>query len=436
MLKADSPGMKRGFYGWFVVATAFVTFGLAVGIPYYNLPFFYDYFGKTHGWELKQITLGFPLAALLTIWVGPLLIPRFSPRKLIIAGTGLTAIAFFGFGAMSGSLLTYFVLYFIYTVGYIFSGPIPHQILVSQWFQKKRGRAMGIVYVGVGLFGALGSYLVKTVTDRYGFQTALFTVGGLLFLAWPLSLFLLKDSPAELGQFPDGATVPPSDAKEPPRSFSHLLRSGPFWLLLIGSICSIGSIGSINLHMKFVFRDAGYTDQKVLNATWATASELILFSSIAGRLSIGLLADMFSKKRVMTATYFVVAATILLLLAVSPARPASLYIFAIVFGFSMGADYMLIPLMAAEQFGLNTLSRAMAIILPVNTIGQTWCPYLVSALREHYGNYVAAMTTVFAIAMVGALSIAALPKYAPFSNRPGGSAGGPEARSEANRARV
>ena len=57
----------------------------------------------------------------------------------------------------------------------------------------------------------------------------------------------------------------------------------------------------------------------------------------------------------------------------------------------MGADYILIPLMAAEQFGVNTLARAMGIILPLNTIGQTWCPYLVSVLRQHYGNYVAAM---------------------------------------------
>jgi MFS family permease len=427
---------KTGFYGWWIVATAFVTFGLAVGLPYYNLPFFYDYFGKTHGWELKQITLGFPLAALLTIWVGPLLIPRFSPRKLMIVGTGLTALAFFGFGAMGSSLYTYFALYFLYTVGYIFSGPIPHQILVSQWFQKKRGRAMGIVYVGVGLFGALGSFLVKTVTDRYGFQTALFAIGGLMFLTWPLSLFLLRDQPSEMGQFPDGALVPPSDAKEPSQTFGYLLRSKAFWLLLIGSICSIGSIGSINMHMKFVFRDEGYVDQKVLNATWATASELILISSIVGRLSIGVLADMFSKKRVMTATYFIVAATILLLLAVSPARPASLYIFALVFGFSMGADYMLIPLMAAEQFGMNSLARAMAVILPVNTIGQTWFPYLVSALREHYGNYLAAMATVFAVAMVGALAIAVLPKDAPFAPKRGGGKSDKDSHFEANRARV
>ena len=414
ILREPPTPRPRAFYGWWIVATAFITFGLAVGVPYYNLPFFYDYFQKTFHWDLGQITLGFPVAALLTIWVGPALVPHFSPRKLIIVGTALTAIALFGFGLMQGALTVYFVLYFIYTVGYIFSGPIPHQILVSYWFRKKRGSAMGIVYVGVGLFGGLGSFFVHSVTNRYGFQTSLLALGALMFLTWPLALFLLKDRPDQIGQFPDGADHPPPDDKVAARSFGYLLRSGPFWLLLIGSICSIGSIGSINTHMKFVFRDKGFTNQAVLDSTWTTASVLILWSSIAGRLSIGYFADVFSKKRVMTATYFVVALTILLLLWVSPARNGSVYLFAVVFGFAMGADYMLIPLMAAEQFGINSLARAMAIILPVNTIGQTWCPYLVSALREHFGNYLAPMSVVFAIAMLGALAIAVLPRDSPL----------------------
>ncbi len=405
---------KRRFYGWWIVAATVVTFGIAVGVPYYNTPFFYDYFQRTYHWDLSEITLGFPIAALLTIWVGPVVIPYLSPRKLIIAGTALTAIAFFGFSAMKGALTIYFLLYFVYTAGYLFSGPIPHQILVSYWFQKKRGRAMGIVYVGVGLFGGLGSFFVSGLTARYGFQTALMAVGGLMFLAWPLAILVLRDKPSEMGQYPDGAAGPPADVKLAPHSFWRLLRSGPFWLLMIGSICSIGSIGSINQHMKFVFRDEGFTDQKLLDATWTTASVVILWSSIAGRLSIGYLADLFSKKRVMTTTYFVVAATILLLLLVRPGNQISLYSFSLLFGFSMGADYFLIPLMAAEQFGVNTLARAMAIILPVNTIGQTWCPYFVSKLREHYGNYTAAMAVVFAIAMLGALAIAAMPRHMPL----------------------
>src|ERR1700733_309440 len=105
--KSDDSTKGGKFYGWHVVATAFVTFGLAVGLPYYNIPFFYDYFQKSFHWSLKEITFALPLAAILTIWVGPLLIPRFSPRKLIIVGTGFTALAFWGFGTMHGSLAAY-----------------------------------------------------------------------------------------------------------------------------------------------------------------------------------------------------------------------------------------------------------------------------------------------------------------------------------------
>src|SRR6202044_2581532 len=103
------------------------------------------------------------------------------------------AFSLFGMSAMSGSIRIYYLLYFVYTIGYIFAGPIPHQILVSHWFRLKRGRAMGIVYVGVGLFGGLGSFLVHSVTERYGFQTALVVLGALMFLTWPLSIFVLKD---------------------------------------------------------------------------------------------------------------------------------------------------------------------------------------------------------------------------------------------------
>ena len=95
--------MRKTFYGWWVTLAAFLTFGIAVGLPYYNMPFFYDYFQREFHWTKGQITFGFPLAALLTLWIGPVLVPRFSPRKLILVGTALTCAAFLGFGTMHGS---------------------------------------------------------------------------------------------------------------------------------------------------------------------------------------------------------------------------------------------------------------------------------------------------------------------------------------------
>jgi MFS family permease len=401
----------RKFYGWWIVAAACFTFGLSTGVPYYNISFFYDYFARDFNWTREQITLGFPLAAALTLWLGPLLIARYSPRKLILAGTGLTCIALCGFGKMPGVLWIYYGFWVIYTVGYFMSGPPPHQIIVSHWFRRNRGKAMAIVYVGVGLMGSVGSFLVKPLTEWFGYHTALVILGLMLFLSWPLVLFVLKDKPAEMGLNPDGDAVAPAETKIVPKTFGELAASPAFWLLLLGSLCSIGSIGAVNFHMKFVFLDEGFTKGPHVDGAWRTASILILWSSIAGRLSIGYFADKFPKKWVMFVTYFIVAATIPLLLQVRPDSEFYLYAFAILFGFGMGADYMMIPLMAADQFGVNSLARAMAVILPVNTIGQTWFPYGVSLLRRTFENYNGALMVVFSVAILGAVAIALLPRH-------------------------
>ncbi len=403
--------MRPKFYGWWITFAAFCTFGLSTGLPYYNMPFFYDYYQKAFGWSRPDITLGFPLAALFTLWVGPTLVHRFPPKLLILVGTTLTCLSFIGFSQMTGSLNMYYAFWFLYTVGYIFSGPIAHQVIISQWFKRKRGQAMGITYVGVGLVGSMGSFLVAWLAESMGFRGALMWVGILVvLLSWPIALFVLKNKPSEIGQNPDGDLVAGEEVKQPSRKVGYLLGKPAFWLLLIGSMCSIGAIGSINQHMKLVFLDQGFTDQTVLNSTWKQATVLILWSSIAGRLLVGWMADRFSRKMVMLATYALVAATIPLMLLVRPGTEWSVYAFSVLFGFGMGADYMLIPLMAADQFGVNTLARAMAIILPTDTIGQTWFPYAVARLRQSWGSYDQALMVVFAMAAIGALAIALLPK--------------------------
>ncbi|MFN7647760.1 MAG: MFS transporter [Acidobacteriota bacterium] len=404
---------SSSFYGWWISIAAFFTFGLAVGIPYYGMPFYYDYYEKTFGWARTDITLGFPLAATLTLWVGPVFMHRFSPRKLMIAGTGLTALAFIGFGTMGSNIYVYWAYWLLYMVGYLFSGPIPHQVIISQWFKKNRGKAMAATYLGVGIFGAISAkFIAKPLVTAFGFQTALMITGFILLLVWPIAGFIMRDKPSEMGQTPDGEPVTAAEAPAPSRGFNELLGSRSFWLLMIGSLCSIGSIGSINQHMKFVFKEQGFADQATLDALFADALFYIMISSTAGRIVMGILADKFSKKWVMVATYMLVAGTIPLLLLATPENPVYVYLFAILFGFGMGADYMLIPLMAAEQFGVNTLARAMAIILPADTIGQTWFPYMVSKIRASDVSYGPALNTVFVLAFIGAVAILLLPKHA------------------------
>ena len=133
---------KKPFHGPWIIAACFLTFGLSTGFPYYNIAFFFDYFRDDHGWTAEFVTMGAPLAVLLTIWAGPMIVPRVSPRLLIIVGTGFTCVAFEWFGRLGGSSFEYYAAWCLYMLGYFLAGPIPHQIIISNWYEKCRGGSL------------------------------------------------------------------------------------------------------------------------------------------------------------------------------------------------------------------------------------------------------------------------------------------------------
>ncbi len=408
-MKSDKP-----FQGPWMIAACFFTFGLSTGLPYYSISFFFDYFRDGHSWTQELVTTGAPIAVLLTIWAGPVIVPRVSPRLLIIIGTGLTFLAFQWFGRLGGSEYEYYACWCVYMLGYFLAGPIPHQIIISNWYKERRGWAMGITYVGVGVIGAMGTYIVPWVAQQVHYTQALQYMGFALLFAWPLAIFVIKDRPEAVGQLPDGKRSESDVVEAPkaePKAFGDLMSGSAFWLLLVGSAASIGSIAAVNFLLKFVLEEQGFTDQATRDAVWADAATVYLLSSIGGRLLAGFLADKFPRKWVMLVTYVIVALSIPMLFLVTPENPGLVYVFAITFGFALGADYMLIPLMAADQFGLSSLGKAMSAILPSDTISQFWFPRIVATLRTMWGGYSQALWAVFGMAALGAAAIALLPRH-------------------------
>jgi sugar phosphate permease len=268
---------------------------------------------------------------------------------------------------------------------------------------------MGIAYVGGAVLGAMGNKLNPWLVTFLPYTDALKISGFVMLLAWPFAIFILRDSPQELGQLPDGDPAPAIAAPEPPaQTIGQLSGQGSFWLLLVGSAASIGSIACVNFLMKFVLEEQGFTDQAARNAMWATASSTALFAAIGGRLVVGYFADLWSRRKLMLVTYVLVAVAIPMLFLVTPDRPGYVYMFAITFGFAMGADYMLIPLMAADLFGLGSLGRAMSVIVPSDTITQFWFPNLIAVLRAAWGGYSSALWVACGLAALGALAVAGL----------------------------
>ena len=117
--------------------------GLIVGIPYYGIPFFYDYFEAAYGWSRASMMLGLPVGTFVTLVAGPWLVPRVPPRRGIVCGAAVCAAAMAGFGVMGGGLAGYYAMWLLYMAGWTFAGPLAHQILLSEVFGLRRGRAVG-----------------------------------------------------------------------------------------------------------------------------------------------------------------------------------------------------------------------------------------------------------------------------------------------------
>ncbi|MBO0798656.1 MAG: MFS transporter, partial [Blastocatellia bacterium] len=172
----------------------------------------------------------------------------------------------------------------------------------------------------------------------------------------------------------------------------------------IGSMCSIGAVAGVNQHLKlFLSIDHGYSQ-----ADSANVISLVLASSTAGRLLMGWLADRFPKKYVMLLIYALVSLAIPLLYFIS--TPGVIYVFAVLFGISFGGDYMIIPLMTAELFGLKVMGRIMGIIITADGLAEALSPWIVGNLYDASKNYVKGFAALIGLAVIGAIAIALLPQ--------------------------
>lgn len=382
----------------YILATAFLALFAIVGFALYGLPFFYDFMSKEFGWSRAVVTSGNALGKLLVAplfgFIAGWMIDRYGPRNLMLTGILFAGIALVGLSLTSS--LTFFYLFYIFNaLGYVFAGPLPCQVLISRWFDKNRGKAMGIAYLGIGTGGALVPLISAYLEKNLGWHTALACLGILIVLvAFPMAFFIKDDTARTIGKKQDMPVVP----------IKAILQNPNFYLLAIGSMCSIGAVGGISQHLKLYLRDLSFSQSQA-----AQVMSMVLFSSLVGRVLMGFLADLINRKYVMILIYLIVACAIPLLLL--PDFPGRVYFFAIIFGIGLGGDYMIIPLMAADLFGLRALGRTMGIVLVADGIAESLFPMLVGHMYDETAkSYATGFILLIGLALLGAVIVAFLPK--------------------------
>jgi sugar phosphate permease len=384
-----------------VALTSFVSLFAIVGLALYGLPLFYDFMVTEFGWSRTQVTSGNALSKLV---VGPLFgyaagwtVDRFGPRRLMIAGIVMAGGALIGLAHMS-SLWMFYLFYLFNALGYVCGGPLPNQVLLSRWFTRARGKAMGLAYLGIGVGGALVPLLSARLVAAFGWRSALQSLGIIIIaVALPLA-YAVRENPTDARGRQAAAAMPPA---------RDVFRSRAFYLLAIGSMCSIGAVGGTNQHLKLYLS----LDLHKSQADAAAVISLVLTCSIVGRLFMGWLADRIRRKHVMLLIYLLIVAAIPLL-SMGNSRPA-LYGFAAVFGLGLGGEYLIIPLMAAELFGVQVLGRLLGVILTADGVAEATSPMLIGYLRDVTGSYETGFVVLIGIALAGAAAIAALPRPAP-----------------------
>jgi MFS family permease len=126
---------------------------------------------------------------------------------------------------------------------------------------------------------------------------------------------------------------------------------------------------------------------------------------------MGWLADRIPKKHVMLLIYVLVGSSIPLLFFAS--RHETMLLFAAVFGIGLGGEYLIIPLIAAELFGMRVLGRVMGVILTADGAAEAVFPMLIGYLRDQSGTYRTGFLVLIVLALAGAASIAFLPRKEP-----------------------
>ncbi|MEP7374311.1 MAG: MFS transporter [Chitinophagaceae bacterium] len=381
-----------------VAATGFLSLFSIVGIMFYGLPFFFDFWVKDFGWSRATVTSGNIIGKII---VGPLLgfgagwfVDRFGPKRLMLSGILIAGVAVMGFSLMT-SVWQFYFFYFLVAVGYMFGGPLPNQVLISRWFKQSRGKAMGIAYLGIGVGGMLVPHIAKALNYQMNWRSSVVVLGVIMIaVAFPMALFV-KESP--------GRKVQDKTDDEPKIPLATVVKGKAFYLLAIGSMCSIGAVSGISQNLKLFFSlDLNYTQGHAANII-----SMVLGASIVGRLLMGWLADRYHKKYVMMLIYTLISLSILLLYYAS--TPGVIYVFAFIFGIGLGGDYMIIPLMAAELFGVKVMGRVMGLILTVDGLGEAFGPILAGGLRDRTGSYSTGFTALILLSVIGTIAVAMLP---------------------------
>lgn len=384
------------FYGWVIVGVAFVASGIGSGVAIWGPSVLLLPMTEEFGWSRAEFFSAFLVRELIiglaAPLVGPLYDTKHGPRVLALAGAVLLGVSMVFIKNVT-ELWQFIVLFGVLGgIAELGGGFFISQALVPKWFIRKRGRALGVSIMGVGLGALVFPTAVSILIEAVGWRGAWLWFGvGVGIIAFALAL-LLRTTPEESGLLPDGGTTrantqPGAQARDE-RSLTRreAVRAPAFWLLLAAfSFVGLGITGfQSNWHPFLVETGFGPAEASFGIAIYGLVSGLV-------RPGWGLLGERFPARYLLGGVS--VATAMLIMVFLNVRGMAALIPVMFMAGFIMGGYLILRALLTANYFGRAHLGAVNSLFRPIVMGTGAAGPIIFGALYDLQGGYTLAFLT-------------------------------------------
>lgn len=386
--------------GWYVVlgsvlAQLFVTGFYSYSFSLLVLPVQND-LEATRSQVMYSISASTLIAFMIVPFIG-VMVDRYSPRRIMVAGTVLYAVGLWLL-SKSGSILMFIIVFGVaMSLANNLLGAVTINPTVSRWFMRQRGRALGMAAMGNSLGGLIIPITFVLLIDQYGWRSALQIYAcAVLVVLFPLMLLTIRPAPAT-----DRTASLSARGNAPALTFALILRNPRFWLIGLWISLLLASFSAIMANVAPYAVSVGL-DQSV-------AGRLILLAALGGvigKLVFGTLADKISTTLLMMATAALMCCSFLMLLLMPTYRP--LLLAAFLLGMSSGGAVPLWGVMLATTFGLERYGRVMGSMAPLVSIIVT-AGFAISGISfDRTGDYTFLLGLLLAACVVSVLLALAL----------------------------
>jgi len=407
----------RIFYGWVIVFTAGI--GLLLGyapVFVYSFSVFIKSLAQDFHTSRTSISFAFTLANVMQSVGAPLigrLVDRFGAHKVIVPSNVIFGLVIISFKYFSTSLWQLYAFFIV--IGLIGTGtaPVPYGIVVSRWFDRRRGLALGLMMMGLSSGAILMPPIAQRLIVLFGWRTAYAIVGFVvLAISVPVVGIFLKDSPEKMGLQPDGEpdlnTGSTERKNEQGVNWSVARREPTFWFLA-GAFFLLGaSVHACVIHLVPMLTDRGISVERA-----AFASSLLGVALLIGRVFTGYFLDRFFGPHVAMLLFSGVAVGISLFLTGAGGSLPLLAVFLV--GLGMGAEADIIAYLTSRYFGLRSFGEIYGYLFATFTLAGALGPVLMGVGFDHLGSYRAPLLFFLAATLV---ATALLSRLGPYIYRP------------------